>query len=343
MALFGERVKVKDSYEYLGTTTPNADIDWKQHLEKVMKAAESRSNDLLWVCRYDSGMRPRTAVSLWQAMVRPMLEYASEVWACQISETLAAEAEALQMRFLRGTLGLHTKGKGGVSDDAVRAETGCEPLRQRWAKLKLGYWRRIFASPPDRLLRVVAKFRHDENVASGGHGLGGRGFMNTVKAALIDHGLQEYWDDPLLANTVSAGMWKKITYDAVEEAGDGARHNRMLQLSSTADYAHIKDWGRNTPEYAVFSSEVDRLGRNVPERYLDDRQDLKGTRLKLLCRLGSLPVMARVDREARPPCPREQRVCHMCNSPGTVEDVRRTAHSAPAYTPEVLECPSAPY
>ena len=127
-------------------------------------------------------------------------------------------------------------------------------------------------------------------------------------------------------------MWKKITYDAAEEAGDGARHNRMLQLSSTADYAHIKDWGRNTPEYAVFSSEVDRLGRSVPERYLDDRQDLKGTRLKLLCRLGSLPVMARVGREARPPWPREQRVCHMCNSPGTVEDVRHFVMECPAYS-----------
>ena len=83
-------------------------------------------------------MRLRTAVSLWQAMVRPMLEYASEVWAGQVSTKMMADAEALQMRFLRGTLGLDPKGKGGVSDDAVRAETGCEPLEQRWSKLKLG-------------------------------------------------------------------------------------------------------------------------------------------------------------------------------------------------------------
>ena len=259
--LFGENVEVKDEYEYLGTITTNDDIGWKQHFEKVMAAAERRTRDLLWICRYDNGMRPRTAVSLWQAMVRPMLEYASEVWAGQVSTKMMADAEALQMRFLRGTLGLDPKGKGGVSDDAVRAETGCEPLEQRWSKLKLGYWRRIFMSPPDRLLRVVAEFRHAEHVASGGHGLGGRGFMSTAKAALTDHGLQDYWDDPLLATTISAGMWKKVTYDAVEEAGDDTRHNRMIQLPSTFDYAHVKEWGRNTSDYAALSSEVDWLSQ----------------------------------------------------------------------------------
>ena len=117
----------------------------------------------------------------------------------------------------------------------------------------------------------------------------------------------------------------------MEEAGDDTRHNRMIQLPSTFDYAHVKEWGRNTSDYAAFSSEVDRLGRSVPERYLDDRHDLKGTRLKLLCRLNSLPVMARVGREARPPWPRALRVCHMCNTPGMVEDVRHFVMDCEGY------------
>jgi len=37
------------------------------------------------------------------------------------------KAEAVQMTFLRGTLGLHANG-GGVADEVVRAEVGCERL-----------------------------------------------------------------------------------------------------------------------------------------------------------------------------------------------------------------------
>ena len=53
-------------------------------------------------------------------------------------------------------------------------------LADRWAKLKLGYWRRIFVSKPDRLLRVVAGFRHREYVQSAGRGFGSKGWMRTA-------------------------------------------------------------------------------------------------------------------------------------------------------------------
>lgn len=58
----------------------------------------------------------------------------------------------------------------------------------------------------------------------------------------------------------------------------------------------------------------------TPERYLDDRADLKGTRLKLLCRIGCLPVMNRVGREQKPPWEKSTRICPCC-SLGEVEDV----------------------
>ena len=101
----------------------------------------------------------------------------------------------MQCTFLRGTLGLHANGSG-VADDALRAEAGCEPLKDRWAKLKMGYWRRLFIAKPDRLLRVVATFRHQERVRSGGHGFGSKGWMRTAQAALSSAGLADYWDDP---------------------------------------------------------------------------------------------------------------------------------------------------
>ena len=59
---------------------------------------------------------------------------------------------------------------------------------------------------------------------------------------------------------------------------------------------------------------VDRWGHRNPERYPDDRRDLKGMRLKLMCRTGALPVMRRFGREQRPPWPLERRRCYACHT-----------------------------
>ena len=68
----------------------------------------------------------------------------------------------------------------------------------------------------------------------------------------------------------------------------------------------------------------------VPERYLNDRTYLKGTRLKLLCRLNCLPVMNRVGREVKPKWQKHDRVCFACGS-GAVEDVHHFIMACPCY------------
>ena len=135
--LFGEKVEVKREYEYLGTITTTHEGLWNEHVKRAIKKASRRSADLLWVCRSDRGIRPRTATALWKALVRPLLEYASELWSASIPNYLRDAAEKVQTTFLRGTLGLHFKGPsngGGVSDVVLRAETGCERITDRWTK-----------------------------------------------------------------------------------------------------------------------------------------------------------------------------------------------------------------
>ena len=63
--LFGKRVEVVDKYTYLGTVTTAAEGDWRQHVLSVIAQAKKRSNDLMCMLRYDRGIRPRTAVTLW--------------------------------------------------------------------------------------------------------------------------------------------------------------------------------------------------------------------------------------------------------------------------------------
>jgi len=330
--LFGETVEVKPGYEYLGTYTPSDGVSWRDSLKNAITKAKRRSSDLLWVCRTDRGMRPRTAVTLWQSLVRPLLEYACELWSGQLPEYLVQEAEQVQMVFLRGTLGLHSNGSG-VSDDAIRAETGCERLRDRWTKLRMGYWRRVFTAKEGRLLRTVAEFRHKECLASQTNGTkyGMQGWMLTACTTLMKHGFSAEWAQPERTAAYGVAEWKGRVYDAVDAYTDAARHNRMLSLPTAAEYTHVKAWGPTPTDYAFSSGEENRLGQHTPERYLDDRRRLKATRLKLLCRLGCLPVMDRVGREQRPKWPKQQRVCMVCRN-AEVEDVEHFMMACPAYS-----------
>jgi hypothetical protein len=298
-------------------------------MEGVIAEATRRSTDLLWVCRSNKGMRPRTAITLWQSLVRPTLEYASEIWAGQTTAAQAQKAEMVQMKFLRGTLGLHSKGSG-VADEVVRAETGCERLRDRWAKLKLGYWRRLFAAPQGRLLREVAEFRWEERRA-GGSAHGTRGWMPSAERMLAAANMEADWHTPRTAAGSQRETWKDRVHKAVNAASDQDREARMQGLSSTTSYAKLKTWGINPAPYSFSPGENGKRGQHVPERYLDDRTDLKGTRLKMLCRMGCLPVMDRVGREARPKWPKETRTCLCCNR-NQVEDVNHFILECPMFT-----------
>ena len=66
------------------------------------------------------------------------------------------------------------------------------------------------------------------------------------------------------------------------------------------------------------TGEVDLRGAHAIEPYLDGRAEPVGTRLKLMCRLGCLPTMARVAREERMPASSGK--CRLCES-GDVEDI----------------------
>ena len=232
------------------------------------------------------------------------------------------------MTFLRGTLGLHENGSG-VADDLIRAEAGCERLRTRWEELQLGYWRRLFVAPPHRLVRQVAAFRWAERRANNPK-FGTRGWMRTAETTLTAAGLQEFWEEPGQVRAISKMAWRQQSYAAVDAKANADRGARMRALPSTAMYSEIKEWGANPAAYAFSSGEEDKLGQHVPERYLDDREDLKGTRLKLLCRTGALPVMRRVGREARPSWPKAMRTCLTCNN-GQVEDVEHFIMQCSSY------------
>ena len=115
------------------------------------------------------------------------------------------EAERVQTRFLRATLDLPNRGSAGVSDIVVRAEAGCEPLADRWAKLTMGFWRRLYNAREGRLLQRIAEFRHEECVANTGYGTG---WMPNARDMLVGLGLGGAWADTQFAVNVGHGAWQ---------------------------------------------------------------------------------------------------------------------------------------
>jgi hypothetical protein len=324
--LFGEAVKVSTSYKYLGVDLLSNLNNWDPYFQRTIAKARRVSQDLTWFCRRDAGLLPRSAATLWKAIVRPVLEYAAELWAGDIRTQLVTRAEAIQTDFAREILGL--EGCQSIPNDLIRAELGMEKLTSRWEKLRLGYWRRLHEAHPDTSLRsVVALRRWQVDWAPRSFD---NGWMGRTKALLIQGGLSVYWYNPSLCSDHSKRTWKDLVYCSVESRETSATIGRLMSLSShhAARYVRSKNWGKVQEDHACFAGEIGRRGALVPEPYLDDRVEPIGRRLKLMCRSGCLPTLYRVSREAG--LPASSGTCKMCDC-GHIEDIAHIVMDCAAY------------
>ena len=322
--LSGEKVQIKGQYKYLGVELLQ-NANWKEYAQKVIDNARWTSNDLAWLVQRDSGMRARSACTLWRALVRPKMEYAAELWGGDLSVGQVKEMEKIQTDFCRSVLGLH--GVQRVSNDFLRAELGMERLQSRWAKLRMGYWRRLQVASPERLLKRLSTLRKEHADRGGGIA---HGWMAGTRDMLEAFGLQQFWQEPDMAGQMSKTEWKERVAEAVEEREARAREERFKWMTSEASarYERVKGWGRVTREAAVFGGEEGRRGARVHERYLDDHCESAGRKIKMLCRAGCLPVLDRVGQDMG--WSDSLRTCMLCDT-GEAETVQHFVVACPAH------------
>jgi predicted secreted protein len=325
--LFGEAVEVTKSYKYLGVDLINNLNDWSGYLNRTIGKAERVSRDLAWIFRRDNGLLPRSAATLWKAIVRPVLEYAAELWAGDISKEHTKKAEAVQIDFARIILGLN--GCQSIPDDFIRAELGMEKLTSRWEKLRLGYWRRLHVTAPTTTLHAVVALRKWQ--VDWAPPAFDNGWMGRTKTLLQEGGFSKDWADPNLCCRLPKSAWKDVVYDSVEERETSNTISRLSSMSSNhvARFVRSKFWGKVGKNFACFTGEIGRRGALVPEPYLDDRNEPIGRRLKLMCRAGCLPILKRVAREAELPAAFGR--CKMCGS-GSIEDIEHLVMACGAYS-----------
>ena len=157
------------------------------------------------------------------------------------------------------------------------------------------------------------------------------GWMGKIKKLLCDRGLDSAWNDPSSCTEVTKSVWKSSVFEAIEISETTATTNRLAKLSSNsaARFLRSKDWGKLRKEFATSKSEAGRRGALVCERYLDDRKEPIGRRLKLMCRAGCLPLLKRIAREEK--LPALAGTCKMCNK-GTIEDLDHFILDCEAYS-----------
>jgi hypothetical protein len=246
--LFGSPVK------YLGVDITNNLDDWSDYFNRLLSKAQKITIDLTWICRRDAGLLPRTASTLWKAIVRPVLEYAAEIWAGDINKDLVNRAEKVQINFGRSILGILEC--QSIPNDCIRAELGLEKLTARWRKIRLGYWRRLHVTNPHTTLHSLVSLRRWK--VEWTSPIFNNGWMGKTKKMMQQVGLSHEWYDPNACCRVEKKAWKTAIYELVEESETAATISRLSNMSShhAARFLRSKNWGQAVAEFACFTGEI---------------------------------------------------------------------------------------
>ena len=142
------------SYTYLGIEFSNNGA-WDFHIKKVLSTGKEKVNKLhSIISNRDINVSARRLLLL--SVIRPSMEYGSEIW-----EGNKANMNALESVILRGAkkiLGCSSK----TCNEAVRGDMGLETLKGRRDRAKLKWWSKLVKMPGSRYAKQL--FSQEWNV-----------------------------------------------------------------------------------------------------------------------------------------------------------------------------------
>jgi hypothetical protein len=238
-----------------------------------------------------NGIRPSLALSLWQALIRPGLE-----WGCELISpppTLMRQLNSILPGALRVFVGADTF----TPNDALAAEFGVQSFASRHQELILRLFKRLATIDPHRALSRLFRARCDQV----DHGVAPFSICQVFKSLLIRFDLGDVWfarpqDDKHQA-------WLKW-------------NDRVHNLAVKIDLAERKSLILSRPSLSLFSK-IKPLNVQCAASYLD-RQCL-GSWVKLKLRSGSLPLGDFLLRHSKLDLPPSQAFCRLCDL-AVVED-----------------------
>jgi exonuclease III len=146
----GTTLKVVDKYKYLGIWF-TYNLDWAEHINVTLAKADGKTANLRKL--FSNKKVPARAKTLvWLSYVRPTLEYGSEVWSADPSQTRKLE----QRQTTAGTkiFALNKK----AHRCAVRALMQVPPLKERRLRGRFRYYAKVKHMQRERLARRIIEF-----------------------------------------------------------------------------------------------------------------------------------------------------------------------------------------
>ena len=136
-----------DNYKYLGVKfTYNG--QWDTHIKELVTAGKRKVNSLLRILNNPClSLYVKRQVILF--ILRPSLEYGSEVWRCTTSQSKALDAVLLAA--CKKILGCSSK----TCSEAVWGDLGIEPLNLRRNKRKVVWFSRLLKKGKDSFCKNV--------------------------------------------------------------------------------------------------------------------------------------------------------------------------------------------
>jgi len=126
-----KQIELGDSAKFLGVYFDRK-LTWKAHIDHIVTKTNKRLNLLRAVSGKQWGSSKKTLLTLYKAIIRPILDYGAIAF-CTANDTHLHKLELIQSRALRLSCGATV----GTPITALQNECGEMPLKLRWHEISL--------------------------------------------------------------------------------------------------------------------------------------------------------------------------------------------------------------
>jgi len=195
-------------------------LNWRTYLKRITKKARRNMTKSFAMGIRTGHMSVEMSNNLWQTLVRPVVEYGSEIW----GDCECKEIDKLQLEMGRRILKCHFT----TAREVIRGELGWWPMKARRDEMRLRFWARLEHMEDDRIPSMIYRTSKDrleqelENVKE----LTDSWCVYT-RTLLEELDLLDFWT---FGNLPDEDEWAEIIQDRI---GEGAESVEDLSLCTS--------------------------------------------------------------------------------------------------------------
>eukprot|EP00466_Bigelowiella_natans_P016534 jgi/Bigna1/72328/fgenesh1_pg.19_\ len=243
-------------------------------LASEFQAAKRATGRLNYCFARHSGLRPRTRIHLWNALVRPVLECGMGLLSPILPQCLKNQLQSVQTQFLRATLRARNQPL-----HFPLSECDQEDLQARWDKSLMSLLNRMHQQPDDSMTKDLPFLALDKaDALRSSWGSNARSVLHCIVGpdqSARGFGMPEN-PDQTCPKRVDLDLNRRVRTRLSTD--DNLRRSFCLSIKPDTPITESRAWSK---------SHIGRPASRSFERHLDDWHDNSGVLLKLQFRAGT--------------------------------------------------------